>query len=257
MLRQQLEESHQRRYELAVRSQELTIEMEKREDAELALANVVDHLKDLDRLKDAFIDSVSHELRTPIANIQLYHQLLAMKPEKKDEYLKTLKVETERLHYIVEQMIYASGEDAGLELSTMIEIDLLQVTTTLFKRFQDTISAKNLSLNLPEIEDEFVIQAAPEHIERAIVALVDNAVKYTPRAGEIHLSMLSDETAQPQLIGIRIKNTGDCPSKREQETWFDRFVRGESSLISGVPGAGLGLVDFPSNRRKIWRACRF
>src|SRR5690606_22029276 len=102
-----------------------------------------------------------------------------------------------------------------------------------------SIADCHISLNLPDTTEQFVILASPEHIERAIGNLVDNAVKYTPRNGKIDVQMRCDEVQN--MVGIEIQNTSTCPSEIERTMIFERFVRGENSLQMGVPGAGLGL----------------
>ncbi len=222
-------------------SNELTLEMKKREEAEARLAEAIGQLKELDHLKDNFIDSASHELRTPVANIQLYHQLIGMKPEKQAEYMQTLKKETDRLSYIIEQMIHASSDNYDMTLTTLVDIELQHLVKQLFKEEADILAAKQIRLTLPEGEDEYIIMAAPEHIYRALSNLVDNAVKYTPAEGQILVDMQRATHGKQEMLGVMIRNTGECLSDAERKTIFDRFVRGETSLKEGVPGAGLGL----------------
>lgn len=241
VLQQQLAQFRQRSDELAQRTDEFTTEMKKREEAEASLAQVVEQLKELDNLKDNFIDSASHELRTPVANIQLYHQLIAMKPEKQAEYMAILKKETDRLSYIIEQMIHASSDHYDMALTTMVDIDLKHLVTQLFSEEKESLADNQINLTLPESVDEFIILAAPEHIYRALGNLVDNAVKYTPSDGSIVVDVYRDNHGEQEMVGVMIRNTGDCPSESERKTIFDRFVRGESSLKQGIPGAGLGL----------------
>lgn len=241
VMREQLEQFRQRSDELAQRSDELTIEIKKREETETALAEVVEHLKDLDNLKDNFIDSVSHELRTPIANIQLYHQLLAMNPSKSKEYMKTLKEETERLAHIVEQLIQATSDDYDMALTTMLDIELKSLVISLFEQDKELLAKNQINLSLPSTNEKFIILAAPEHIYSSLNKLIDNALKYTNSGGEIIVDLHHDDSKEPAMISLSIQNTGDCPSEYEQKTIFDRFVRGETSLKKGIPGAGLGL----------------
>lgn len=241
VLEEQLEKFRQHSDELTELTGELVTEMKKRGEVEMTLAQVIDNLKDLDHLKDNFIDSVSHELRTPISNIQLYHQLLAMNPAKKDEYFDTLKKETTRLSYIVEQLIQASSDHYDMELTTMLDIDLKSLVVALFKPHKEMLVEGQISLTLPATDEGFITLAAPEHIDRVLGNLVDNALKYTPPDGSIIVKLQRDDSSEPRTVGVSIQNTGDCLTEYERKTIFDRFVRGESSLKQGIPGAGLGL----------------
>lgn len=241
VLAQQVLKFRKNSEQLALHQSELSDEMQRRKTTEVALADALANLQSLDKLKNNFIDSVSHELRTPLANIQLYHQLLAMNPSKAKDYLETLKKETERLHLIVEQMIHASSDDYDMALSTMLEIDLADLIQRLFKDHADIINNRNIQLTLPTTEDLYITLATPEHIYRAIGNLVDNALKYTPTSGDIVVEMLRKNHLNQPMIGLSIQNTGLCPTEDEKTQWFERFVRGTSSLEMGVAGAGLGL----------------
>lgn len=242
VLEQQIATFQENAKELAQREDDLSFEVRKRQTTEIALADAVTHLKDLDKLKNNFIDNVSHELRTPLANIQLYHQLLAMNPNKTKNYLETLKVETERLNHIVEQMIHASSDEYDMQLSTVIDVDLGEIIQRLFNEHSDVLAKRNIHLDLPDLEAPYLTVAAPGHIYRAIGNLVDNAVKYTPVSGNVTVEMLRDNSLNQAMVGLSISNTGACPSEQEKSQLFERFVRGTSSLEMGVAGAGLGLA---------------
>ena len=241
VLQLQLAESRRIADELEKRTQALGDEVHKREQAEQSLADVIEELKILDGLKDNFIDGVSHELRTPLANIQLYHQLLEMKPNKMQSYLPTLTKETERLSHIVEQMLYASSDYDNLQLRTMVEIDLIKLVRQQVKENQEHITAKNLTFEFLSPDESCLTLASPEHIYRALHNVIDNAIKYTPNGGYISARIQEQVANDQRMIALTISNTGECPSSNERKLVFERFYRGKSSLNMGVAGAGLGL----------------
>lgn len=241
VLQSQLGQSRRIGGELEQRTQDLVDEVQKRKQAEQALADVIVELQTLDSLKDNFIDGVSHELRTPLANIQLYHQLLGMKPDKMQSYLPTLTKETERLSHIVEQMLYASTDYDNLQMMTMVDIDLLKLVHKQMDENEERIAEKNLIVDLPPIDKQYITLAAPEHIYRAVNNVVDNAIKYTPTGGQISVSIKEQISDSQRMISLSVANTGECPSDDERKLLFERFYRGKSSLNMGVAGAGLGL----------------
>lgn len=240
LLTEQIQQDMHFTEELAERTDELSNEIEKRKGAETALAMALSNLQDLDRLKDDFIDSVSHELRTPIANLQLYHQLIEMRPERVQGYLKTLNEETARLNHIVEQMLYASSAD-DIPHSTMVENNLAGLTVTKLENFQSSLAKRDITLELPEYGDSHTVLAAPEHIDRLLTNLVDNAVKYTPENGTISLAIDKPTIEGVHMVRIQLTNTVEEFVPEENTHIFDRFVRGKTSLNMGVAGAGLGL----------------
>ena len=240
LLSEQIEADVRFTEELADRTTALSEEIEKRKGAETALAMALSNLQDLDRLKDDFMDSVSHELRTPIANLQLYHQLIEMRPERAQGYLKTLNAETARLTHIVEQMLYASSVD-DIPHSTMVENDLPRLTITALETFQSDLAQRDITLVLPDTTDKNTVLAAPEHVDRLLKNLVDNAVKYTPEGGTIALLIDTPKIDGVYMVRIQLSNTVADFVPEENTHIFDRFVRGTTSLNMGVAGAGLGL----------------
>ena len=124
----------------------------------------ITHQKELDRLKDEFVSNVSHELRTPIANVKLYINLLTRgKPEKREEYMQTLRRETARLEKLIEDLLDLSRLDLGTTKAELVSADLNQLLAQLVADRSALAASRGLAI-------DFQTEAA------VVTALVDPAL---------------------------------------------------------------------------------
>lgn len=198
------------------------------------------HLLKLGRLKDEFLSSVSHELRTPIANIKLSQQLAIAHPEERDKYFATLRRETERLHFIIEELL----DVARMSLELRLNVATCDLNRLILLYIADrTLMAEERGLALTFSEEVGLptVQADRMQIERVLGILLMNALNYTPSGGSIEISTHSQHQNGALWLGFTVKDDGPGISPEEQERLFERFFRGEAALNSGVPGTGLGL----------------
>lgn len=200
-----------------------------------------DHLLRLGRLKDEFVASISHELRTPITNLKLSQQLLIAHPVERDTYLATMRRETERLHFIIEDLLDVARmaqqpvppDATTVDLNTLVLLYVADRTLMAEER--------GLSLTFEEEPGLSRIKADPMQLERVLGILVMNAIYYTPEGGQIVVSTASERTDGQLWAGFCVKDTGLGIAEDEQPRLFERFFRGQAARERGVPGTGLGL----------------
>jgi len=200
-------------------------------------------LQELDQLKSRFVSNVSHELRTPLAVIKLYATLLNRKgrPEKQSQYLKTIEQETQRLETMVENILDLTRLDRrelqfNPELLAADEIigQVLQV-------YEETARRRGLEVRNHIGGELPPLWADRDHLIQLLTNLVDNALKYTPRGGQVWVaSRLLDEEGQ-RTLEIAVGDTGPGIPEEEQDQVFERFYRG-STNSPGATGTGLGLA---------------
>jgi PAS domain S-box-containing protein len=124
---------------------------------ELEVAN--EHLQTLIRVKDEFISTVSHEMLTPISSLKTYHYLIEIDPDKLDRYLDVLKRETNRLHYIIEDMLRLSRLDQG-QIEMKLALVALNPLVRLYVADRVPLAeGKGLSLTFDEQSDLPPVQA--------------------------------------------------------------------------------------------------
>lgn len=199
-------------------------------------------LREVDRLKDAFVANVSHGLRTPIANLKLYHHLLNVRPEKRETYMATLQRETDRLERIVEDLLYLSRMDRGQIIPRPTSVDLNALAGQYVLDRMRLAENQGLSLTFAEGADLPTVEADEELLGRALGILLTNAFDYTPDGGQVKVSVQVDRSDGVSWVGLRVSDTGAGIPPDEQARLFERFFRGVAAYKFGVPGAGLGLA---------------
>jgi PAS domain S-box-containing protein len=203
--------------------------------AELKLA--YRDLRELDELKDAFLAGVSHELRTPITNFKLYHRLLSKRPERSADYLEVLRQETERLEYIVEELIYVSKLDNEQMPPALAKLDLGPLLDSVLDAYRQQVDQGRRELVLSVTPEPLLVLANRHLMQRVIRALMDNACKYTQAGDQITVRAWQTNGT----VCFSVEDTGPGIPPADQPRVFDRFYRGQITLDSGIPGAGLGL----------------
>lgn len=207
------------------------------------LRDALERARDADRIKSEFVSNVSHELRTPLASLKLFLGLLTRGlPEKRDEYLATLRRETDRLQDLIEALLDISRLDLGKTRVNLQPTDLNLVVGTLAADRGALAADRSLILDVELAEDLPPALADPKLIEQVLTNLLTNAVNYTPSGGQISLSTgLASENGR-KWVTTSVSDTGPGIPESERDHLFERFYRGSAGRASDAPGTGLGLA---------------
>lgn len=208
--------------------------------AELQEAN--EQLRVLTGLKEEFVANVSHELRTPLANLKLYHKLLTLRPEKGESYLVTLNRETDRLEYIIEDLLYLSSLDRERKPLNLSPVDINELASAYVADRVSLAKERKITLTFSKEANLPGVQADPILLERALSELLINALNYTPPGGQIEVHTHSRPEEEKHWVGVSVSDSGLGISPEEQTRLFERFFRGKAGRESGKPGTGLGLA---------------
>ena len=204
---------------------------------ELAEANA--RLTELDQLKSKFIADVSHELRTPAANLKMYLGLLTEgKPEKRDQYMATLKEQAARLTNLIEDILDLSRVEEEERGIAPEPIDLNALTRDIVISQQSSAESKGLSLQFEPASDLPRVFGHPNRLAQVVTNLVNNAINYT-QDGAVQLHTCHDELRS--AIGLVVQDTGLGIAAEDLPHIFQRFYRGKRVGQSNLPGTGLGL----------------
>jgi two-component system phosphate regulon sensor histidine kinase PhoR len=189
-----------------------------------------------------FVGNVSHELRTPLAALRSVVETLADgalddRPAAED-FLRRADHEVERLINLVEELLELSRIESGelpLDIQPTDVRALLQEALEL-ARPEATRRRVELKLDVaPEIE---VVELDAKHIDRAVYNLVQNAIKFTPRAGSVTVSARLVDDA----LEVSVRDTGVGIASSDLPRVFERFYKVDQSRASGGTGLGLALV---------------
>ncbi len=198
-------------------------------------------LKEVERMKDAFVSNVSHELRTPISSIKLYHELLMKNPIKQDIYMQRLQRETARLHHIVESVLLLSRLDQEQITLKFALTDLNTLAAEYVADRNPLAEQKGLSLFTEEVALP-PVQADSDLLGQALSILLTNAINYTPAGGQVTVSTITRWAEGKRWAGLAVRDTGPGIPLEEQSHLFRRFFRGSVGHRSNIPGTGLGLA---------------
>jgi PAS domain S-box-containing protein len=203
----------------------------------------VSQQKELARLKDEFAASVSHEFRAPLANIKLYLRLLdSGRPEKREQYMQTLRRETIRLENLIEDLMYISRLDQRSDSPPNAPTDLHPLIAEIIADRSDLVARHGLALDyLPNPHLPLAL-VEPSMFAQLITNLMSNAINYTPPDGIITIMTGLRTSEEQEWVIVTVQDTGPGISAADRSRIFERFYRGEVGRKSGAPGSGLGLA---------------
>ncbi len=186
-----------------------------------------------------FTSDASHELKTPLALMRveienaLESQSLAPAPR---ELLENLGEQCSRLSLIVDGLLLLSRADDRHLALDRTQFDLVRLVRELMEDAEILAEPARLSLEC-ELPNEIAVAGDRRLLARAVMNLLDNAIKHNETAGRVRVAAA---TEQGQAV-LRIGNTGRGLSRETGEQVFERFYRGDLSHSDETPGHGLGL----------------
>jgi signal transduction histidine kinase len=194
-------------------------------------------LAETDRLRRDLVANVSHELRTPIGALQaVLENVVDGVSEPDPETLATMLAQTRRLGRLVSQLLDLSRLEAGdqpFDIRPFVVRDVLES------------AAREARLHAPadvvfSIDAPAELRAAgdPERIHQVVMNLVENAVRYSPRPGEIALRASSAGNE----VTVEVDDEGPGIPEEDLGLVFERFYRGDGRRGADGGGAGLGLA---------------
>lgn len=197
----------------------------------------------LDRLDVAFkrerqfIADVAHEMKTPIATLRSSFEVTLHKERTNEEYKKIIKdsiVETDRLTTTLRDVLDLAWSEVPNE-TLRSKFDLSELMNEMAEIAQKLALKKQITVS-HSIISSIQMLGFRERLGRAILNIIDNAIKYTPQNGKITISLIQEYNNAL----ITIKDSGQGIGEEEIEHIFDRFYRGTKT--DKVFGAGLGLA---------------
>jgi len=187
-----------------------------------------------------FTADASHDLRTPLALIRTNAEIALRRPRREDEYRATLArilAAAEESTQLIEQLLTLARADAGATQLRFEAADLSQVLYKVSAHARILAHAKGLRFCDAVDSEPLPVNTDTSAMERLLLALLDNAVKYTPE-GSISLRSYSREG---QAI-VEVRDTGVGISETDLPHIFDRFYRADQTRSRDVRGSGLGLA---------------
>jgi signal transduction histidine kinase len=198
-------------------------------------------LKELNDQKDAYLAVLTHDMMTPLTSIQLCAEELDHDPTAAIEnpHLITVLLQSQKtLLNMVRDILDIEKLRSGWALSTnRSACDLAQLLINGISMVQADANGRGISLSYQIERRPLMIYADRQQMERILLNLISNAVKYTPTGGEVHASLYSEG----QTVVIEVRDTGYGIPAEELPKLFERFRRVEQTAEK-APGNGLGLA---------------
>ncbi|MBN1202322.1 MAG: PAS domain S-box protein [Anaerolineae bacterium] len=199
--------------------------------------------KAMEELKARFLADAAVEMRTPVTNIKMRQYLLQQAPpEESPMHFQALERETERLSLLVDAMLELSRLDAGLTVLSREQVNLNQLTADVVVYFSSAAEEKGVTLALSPNDALPRVVGDPIKLARALGALIDNAITYTPEGGHIHVQMGIETWTGGEFVTIQVRDTGMGIVPDAIPHIFERFFRSERVRDVGIRGVGLGLA---------------
>ncbi|MCP4669725.1 MAG: cell wall metabolism sensor histidine kinase WalK [Desulfobacula sp.] len=209
----------------------------------LIIFHDITRIKKLETMHKDFASDVSHELKTPLTTIKGFIETIqgissSNNIKDREKFLKIIERNINRMIDLINDLLSLSrlerqqGTDIQFENQDMKVLVKSAVTTC-----QNTIYEKEITINF-ECPKDISAMVDPILMEQAIVNLVDNAVKYSRRQGQIDLTILKI----PGFIEIEVKDQGCGINQEHQSRIFNRFYRVDKARSRQQGGTGLGLA---------------
>jgi two-component system heavy metal sensor histidine kinase CusS len=209
----------------------------------------------LDRLHGGFermsqyTADLAHDMRTPLGNMRGATEVALARPRSTEEYESLLASnleECDRLARMIENVLFLARAEHPQFVKHMREFDAAQELTRIAEYFEGIAEEANVSV---QVSGSAMLTADLELFRRAVSNLLANAIRYTPRGGEIAL----DVHAFADRVRVTVSNQGQPIASEHLERIFDRFYRidpsrsalpssGESQGSPGSTGLGLAIV---------------
>ncbi len=198
-------------------------------------------LAEVNRQKDAFLAVLTHDMMTPLTSIQLCAEELQDEPEAavQNPYLAKVLIRSQKtLFNLVRNILdlekLRSGRVIAIQRTTC---DLMQLIIGVTEIIQPEVQAKNIKLTYHTSEDPMWFDVDRQQMERVLLNLASNAVKYTPTNGTIHIETKRDGAD----VVVEVVDTGYGIPAEELPFIFERFRRVEQLKDKAI-GTGLGLA---------------
>ncbi|MCX8058533.1 MAG: ATP-binding protein [Spirochaetes bacterium] len=193
---------------------------------------------ELNIMKSEFISIVSHELKTPITTIQLVTDSILrnydkISEEKKMGYMNKIKNESQRLLYLINNLLTFTKNEKNKKYIILKEVDFILIIDEVVELFK--ISKKNVNFILDFSFKNMIILGDEDLLKQVVYNILDNSYKYS---GEEKIIQINIYEKSNQYVCEFIDN-GIGIDEDDLKKVFEKFYRGKNTL--NIPGTGLGL----------------
>lgn len=207
------------------------------------------HAVEIESLKSEFFANLSHEFKTPLNIILSTVQLVMNYIEVNNEYpdynmfnkcLSNIKQNSYRILKIANNLIDMSKIDGNFYSINMGNYNIVEVVENIVQSLAEYMKDNKRNIIFDTMEEEIITACDPDQIERIILNLLSNAMKFTSHGGNIYIDMEVNDRCNKVII--KISNDGEKINFEDRLRIFERFTQSESLLTRRAEGTGIGLT---------------
>jgi PAS domain S-box-containing protein len=201
---------------------------------------------ELEKLRTEFFANISHELRTPLNIILGAIQILRRdiqdeeKPIDRRKIINNTNIERQncfRLLRLINNLIDSTKLDSGHFELNMTNCNIVNIVEEITLSVAGYVNSKNISLIFDTDVEEKILACDPDKIERIMLNLLSNSLKFTNEGGSIFVNIFDGE----EYITISVEDTGIGIPEEKVDIIFDRFRQVDKSFTRSYEGSGIGL----------------
>ncbi|MBT8392427.1 MAG: hypothetical protein HKP17_12980 [Ignavibacteriaceae bacterium] len=201
-----------------------------------------ERLEELNKMKSFFVSTITHELKNPLTAIKLHVDLAQMKLDKSSKKsldpLKFIDGESDKLKRLIENILDAGKIETGMKYYKLKTIELNEIVCNVLKEMQYQAKLKKQSIYFSNNELKFYVNGDSDAVERAVLNIITNAIKYSDEQTAINVSIIN----QNDSVGARVCDKGKGIDKDQLAKIFKPYYRSENKSALKVEGTGLGLA---------------
>jgi signal transduction histidine kinase len=210
----------------------------------LAALNVesesIEQLRELNNAKSDFVATVSHELRTPLTSITAYAELLQDETDlnpRQAGFVDAIARNATRLTSLTDDLLLLSGFTSREHQMASLKIDVREVVEQAREVIETLGAGRDVTVEFVLPDHSLVVTGDSEHLERVVLNLVSNAIKFSEQGGVVTCAL----SGTPTEVVLEVIDTGIGIPLDEQKVLFTKFFRGSAAREHAVEGTGLGL----------------
>ena len=201
-------------------------------------------LKELDKMKSAFVSNVSHELRTPLTAIKasadnMLDRLIGDLNGKQVGYLTRIKSNSDRLARLINDLLDLSTIEAGKIDLRPANLPLVTLAKEAAESLRPVAAEKLINLTVMSADPGIIAWADRDKVIQVLMNLIGNALKFTPTGGKVTIAVTKNSAAWMQ---ISVTDTGPGIPAEEVNKVFGRFYQIGQAGMQKTQGTGLGLA---------------
>ncbi|MBQ6373705.1 MAG: PAS domain S-box protein [Clostridia bacterium] len=208
----------------------------------LAIVEDITELRRLEEVRSDFAANVSHELKTPLTSIQGFVETLEAgaidNPQMAHKFLRIIKVETERLTRLINDILSISKLESGDTEVATERIRLDKKAHDVCEMLSIHAADKQVTINSHLNHEPVYIIGNPDRVEQLLINLTENAIKYNQPGGSVTVQVFANQNE----ANITISDTGIGIAEENLPRLFERFYRVDKGRSRQMGGTGLGLA---------------